>query len=97
MNLPRINHVRMARLFSIYFEYLGVPYTAMISVRTTPFFNEYVLNHFDDSLIKMLPGNKIISTPSGSLQFMPSCEMESTPLMKAILRAVSSHLQSSEV
>ena len=33
----------MARLFSIYFEYLGLPYSAMVSVRSTPFFNEYVL------------------------------------------------------
>ena len=87
----------MARLFSIYFEYLGLPYSAMVSVRSTPFFNEYVLNHFDDSLIRMLPGNKIISTPSGNFIFQNADGMEYTPLMQTILRAVSTHLQGSEV
>ena len=87
----------MARLFSIYFEYLGVPYSAMVSVRSTPFFNEYILNHFDDSLIRMLPGNKIISTTSGNFIFQNADGMEYTPLMQTILRAVSRHLQGSEV
>lgn len=87
----------MARLFSIYFEYKGLPYAAMVSVRTTPFYNEYVLNQFDDSLVHMLPGNKIISTPSGAIKFQDAAEMEATPLMETILRAVSTHLQSSEV
>jgi hypothetical protein len=45
----------------------------------------------------MLPGNRIISTPSGTFKFLNADGMETTQLMQIILKAVSRHLQSSEV
>lgn len=69
----------------------------MVSVRDTAFFTEYTLNHFDDALIHMLPGNKIISTPEGSMIFQNAAGLEQTPLMETILRAVSNHMQGTEV
>ena len=67
----------------------------MVSVRTTPFFTEYTLS-FDESLMKQLPGNKIISSHTGQFTFQHSDSENTTPLMKEILRAVSQHLQATE-
>jgi hypothetical protein len=87
----------MARLFSIFFEHKGLPFTAMISVRTTPFFTEYVLTQLDEELICQLPGNKIIATPNGTFIFENNPATPASPLMESILKAVVSHLQASEV
>ncbi len=87
----------MARIFTIYFEYKGAAYNAMVSVRPTPFFTEYTLNHFDDNLMRMLPGNKIIATPSGQFSFQNTPSIEGSQLMNEILKAVASHLHGTEV
>jgi hypothetical protein len=70
-------------------------HTAMVSVRNTPFFIEYTLD-FDETLMELLPGNKIISTSRDSFTFQHAT-VGSSPLMEEIIRAVSQHLQTSEV
>ena len=69
---------------------------AIVTVRTTPFFTEYTLN-FDEELLQVLPGNKIISTSANHFIFQHSTNNESSPLMKEILAAVSQHIQIPEV
>jgi hypothetical protein len=87
----------MARLFSIFFDYEGLPYSAMVSVRTNPFFTEYELNQLDEKILSMLPGNKIIENSPGSFSFLNHHGKQSTLLMHVIINAVASHLQASEV
>jgi hypothetical protein len=70
-------------------------YNAMVSVRTTAFFTEYTLN-FDDELMELLPGNKIISTSPEHFIFQHASSSELSPLMKEIIRAVSQHAQATE-
>ena len=86
----------MARIFNIYFTYDNAQHTAMVSVRKTPFFTEYTLN-FDEALMRQLPGNKIISMASGHFVFQHAGSLNLTPLMQEIIRAVSQHLQASQV
>ena len=86
----------MARIFNIYFPYEGMQYNAMVSVRTTPFFTEYTLNNIHDSLLEVLPGNKIISTGSNHFTFQNASHENSTELMEAIIRAVAEHLHATE-
>lgn len=87
----------MARIFNIYFEFEGMVYNAIVSVRTTPFFTEYALNNFNEHLLDMLPGNKILSRSPGNYVFQNASSKNSTPLMNAIIKAVAEHMQSVDV
>lgn len=87
----------MARIFSIQFDYEGVVHTAMVSVRTTPFFTEYSINMLDEELMQQLPGNKIVSTAPNQLTFLNTSPREVSPLMECIINAVSYHLQTTTV
>lgn len=87
----------MARIFSINFTYENIPLTAMIAVRQTPFFMEYTLSMLPEELMELLPGNKIISTGLNQLIFANATLDENTTLMRAILEAVTFHLQTTTV
>jgi hypothetical protein len=87
----------MARIFSIHFDYEGIGHTAMVSVRTTPFFTEYSISMLNEEIMQQLPGNKIVSTAPNQFFFMNTEAGEQSPLMGTILKAVSAHLQSSTV
>lgn len=82
----------MARIFSINFDYEGEQCSAMVTVRTTPFFTEYTLL-MDVLIAEQLPGTKIISTTSNSLFFANATFDDTTPLMSIILNAVRSHVK----
>jgi hypothetical protein len=61
-------------------------------VRSTAFFTEYTLNNFNEDLLELLPGNKIVSQGPGHFIF-PNVTPENSPaLMKSIIQAVSEHL-----
>ena len=85
----------MARIFNIYFEFNGTVRNAMVSVRSTPFFTEYTLD-FDEELMQVLPGNKIISTSPDHFIFQHTSSQETSPLMQEILKAVSQQAQATE-
>ena len=82
----------MARIFNIYFAFEGMMYNAVVSVRSTPFLTEYTLNNFDDELLELLPGNKILSRSPGHYVFQNASPENSTDLMNAIIKAVSEHM-----
>lgn len=82
----------MARIFNIYFNYNELSYNAVVSVKTTPFLTEYILSNFDEDLLAMLPGNKILSTSSEHFVFQNATQNHSMELMKEIIRAVAEHL-----
>ena len=84
----------MARIFNIYFEFEGMVYNAVVSVRTTPFITEYTLNNFNDELSRLLPGNKILSDVPGQFVFKNASSQNSTTLMNAIIKAVAEHMHS---
>jgi hypothetical protein len=86
----------MARIFNIYFAFEGMMYNAVVSVRSTPFHTEYTLNNFDDQLLELLPGNKILSKTPGHFIFQNASSEDSTDLMNAIIKAVSEHMHATE-
>jgi len=86
----------MARIFNIYFSYNGMLQNAMVSVRTTPFYTEYTLNSFNEELLPLLPGNKIISQAPDHFIFPNASGQYSNTLMDAIIRAVSEHLHATQ-
>ena len=67
-------------------------YNAIISVRTTPFYTEYTLNNFDEELLELLPGNKILSQGPDHFIFQNATSEHSPALMKSIIQAVIEHL-----
>jgi len=71
-------------------------YNAVVSVRSTPFHTEYTLNNFDDELLELLPGNKILSKSPGHFIFQNTAPENSSDLMNAIIKAVSEHLHATE-
>jgi len=83
----------MARIFNIYFSHNEIVHNAVVSVRSTPFFTEYVLSNFDDDLLPLLPGNKILSTGPDHFVFRNANQEHSMELMNAIIKAVCEHLQ----
>jgi len=87
----------MARIFSIHFQYKGLPQSAMVSVRNTPFYTEYTISMLPDEVISALPGNKLISTGQNHLIFANATLDESTELMRDIIKAVEDHLQTTIV
>jgi hypothetical protein len=82
----------MARIFNIYFTYDDVMHNAIVSVRSTPFFTEYILGNLDGGLRSLLPDTKIISTPDGQLFFQNPSTQHSATLMKVIIRSIQQHL-----
>ncbi|HTM91727.1 MAG TPA: hypothetical protein VL095_04880 [Flavisolibacter sp.] len=86
----------MARIFNIYFAFDGMMHNAVVSVRTTPFHIEYTLNNFDDELLELLPGNKILSKSPGQFVFQNTSPENSIDLMNAIIKAVSEHMHATE-
>jgi hypothetical protein len=82
----------MARIFNIYFTYDDVLHSAIVSVRTTPFFTEYNLGNLDADLTLLLPGNKVISQAPGQLFFQNISAHHSTELMNEIIRSIAKHL-----
>ncbi|MGZ5134794.1 MAG: hypothetical protein ACXWCG_06580 [Flavitalea sp.] len=87
----------MARIFNIYFTYNGMMHNAIVSVRTTPFFTEYNLNNFNEELLGLLPGNKILSTGPDHFVFQNVTSENSPALMKAIIQSVTEHLHIKQV
>ncbi len=81
----------MARIFSIQFLHEDIPQTAMVSVRSTPFFIEYKISMMNEEVLKMLPGNTIISSSPNQFVFANAAFDESTELMQDIIRAISNH------
>lgn len=86
----------MARVFNIYFTYDGSMHNAVVSVRTTPFFTEYLLSNYDEALYDLLPGNRILSTGPDHFTFQNAGTEHSSELMHEIIRAVCEHLQVSQ-
>lgn len=86
----------MARIFNIYFEFEGLMYTAVVSVRSTAFLTEYTLNNFNEDLLELLPGNKILSQTPGHFVFQDASSENSTALMNAIIKSVSEHMHATE-
>ena len=71
-------------------------HNAIVSERTAPFHTEYHLT-FDSDLLLQLPGNKLISTSPGHFAFPNVPAHENNLLMKEIIKAVSTHLQTHKV
>ena len=86
----------MARIFNIYFAFEGMMHNAVVSVRSTPFLTEYTLNNFDEQLLELLPGNKILSRSPGHFVFQNASTENSTDLMNAIIKAVSEHMHATQ-
>ena len=84
----------MARIFNIYFEYEGMAYNAMVSVRPTPFFTEYTISAGEE-VMHLLPGNKIASKSPDHFVFLNADNAVRTKLMESIIQALSRHLQAS--
>jgi len=86
----------MARIFNIYFLFDGLMYNAVVSVRSTPFLTEYTLNNFNEVLLELLPGNKILSRSPDHFVFQNVSSDHSTELMNSIIKAVSEHMHATE-
>ena len=86
----------MARIFNIYFYFDDMMHNAVVSVRTTPFLTEYTINNFNEDLLNLLPGNKILSQGPGHFVFQNATAENSTALMDAIIKAVSEHLHATQ-
>lgn len=83
----------MARIFNIYFLFDGIVYSAVVSVRSTPFYTEYTLKNFQEDLLEFLPGTKILSQGTGHFVFENASDKNSAPLMNAIIKAIAGHIQ----
>ena len=86
----------MARIFNIYFTYEDTMHHAVVSVHRTPFFTEYTLTNFSESLLGLLPGTTIVSRSPDHFVFKNVTDQDSPELMQAIIRAVSEHLHATE-
>jgi hypothetical protein len=86
----------MARIFNIYFAFDGLMHNAVVSVRSTPFFTEYTLNNFNEDLLELLPSTKILSHAPGHFVFQNASSENQTPLMDAIIKAVSEHMHATK-
>jgi hypothetical protein len=81
----------MARIFNIHFLYDHAQYHAFVSVRHTPFYTEYILSSFDEELMPLLPGNRIISMHDDHFVFQ-NAGNNNNNLMNTIIRAVAEHV-----
>ncbi len=86
----------MARIFNIYFPFQDVVRNAIVTERSAPFYIEYHLT-LEPDLLLQLPGNKIIVTTPGYFSFPQVPAHENNVLMKEIIKAIASHLQTHKV
>lgn len=84
----------MARVFTINFTHKGEDRSAMINVRSTPFYTEYCISLFDEDIAHDLHSAVIISGANEKFRYLDS--LRETELMKKILLAVTEHLQLSK-
>lgn len=83
----------MAHIFNIYFNHDEASYNAMVSVQQKPFFKEFVLGNLHESVKGNLPGKTIVRTPAGNYYFKGATDSGPSPLMEAIIEAVSQHVE----
>jgi hypothetical protein len=83
----------MARIFSINFTYAGMNHSAMVSVRTTPFYTEYSINSLNEELLEILPSTKIISSAPNQYFFEHIPKEKTTPLMEILIKEISLHMR----
>lgn len=86
----------MARIFNIYFFFDDMMHSAVVSVRSTSFLTEYTINNFNEDLLSLLPGNKILSQGPDHFVFQNASSENSTALMNAIIKAVAEHLHATQ-
>jgi hypothetical protein len=86
----------MARIFNIYFDFEGVLHNAVVSVRSTSFCTEYTLSYFNEELLQLLPGNKILSYHADHFVFQNASDESSTLLMNTIIKAVAEHMHATK-
>ena len=86
----------MARIFNIYFTYEDDMHHAVVSVRKTPFLTEYSLINFNEELLQLLPGNKIVSRSPDEFIFQNVSGENNSALMDAITRAVAEHMHATQ-
>jgi len=82
----------MARIFSIEFTYNGAVHHAMITVRETPFHQEYRISLQEPELYNQLPSDRIISIEPGNFIFANSSSQQYNDLSNQILAAVAGHI-----
>jgi hypothetical protein len=82
----------MARIFNIYFTYDDILHNAIVSVRTTPFFTEYILGNLDEDLRMLLPDNRLFSQAQGEFYFENITTDHSEVLMKVLIKTIAHHL-----
>lgn len=82
----------MARIFNIYFTYDDILHSAIVSVRNTPFFTEYILGNLDEELQSLLPDNRVFSQTPGQLFFQNMTAEHSVQLMNEIIKTITRHL-----
>jgi hypothetical protein len=87
----------MARIFSINFSYAGMNHSAMVSVRSTPFYTEYSINSLNEDLLELLPSTKIISSSPNQYFFEHIPKDKTTPLMDVLIKQVSLHMRTTAV
>ena len=81
----------MARIFNIYFTYADVMHGAIVSVRTTSFFTEYILGNLDEEVKEQLPSTVIISQPGTALYFQHGAQ-HSKELVSIIINSLAAHI-----
>ena len=82
----------MARIFNIYFTYDDMLHSAIVSVRDTPFFTEYILANLDEKLRSLLPDTRIFSQTPDHLFFQNTATGHSVQLMDEIIKTIVRHL-----
>ena len=87
----------MARIFNIYFTYDDMLHSAIVSVRNTSFFTEYILGNLDEELRSLLPDTKIFSQAPGHLFFQNMTVEHSAQLMDEIIKTIVRHLPAGDV
>ena len=86
----------MARIFNIYFTYEDELRSAIVSMRSNPFFTEYILGNVDPDLCSLLPSHCTITGYSGQLFFQNPSVHNSPELMNSIIKSLRNHLQATE-
>ena len=84
----------MARIFNIYFNYDDILHSAIVSVRSTPFFTEYTLGNLDEGLQSLLPDTRLFSQTPDHLFFQNMTTEHSVLLMNEIIKTIVRHLHS---
>jgi hypothetical protein len=82
----------MSRVFTVNFRFKGKNYTALVSFKCCPRENSYLVKYLDDDVDSLIPGNRLVVSKSGNIEYPSPLDGLSKDLVSKTTQAIKGYL-----